>query len=43
MTKKFPNLKKKTDISQMQETEGSQQDEPKQTYAKIYYNKNGRS
>ena len=41
-TENFSNLKKETDI-QIQETEGPKQDEPKQTYIKTYYNKNGKS
>ena len=41
MAKNFPNLKKETDI-EIQEAEGPKQSEPKQTYTKTYYNKNGK-
>ena len=42
MAKNFPNLKKETDI-EIQEAEGPKQSEPKQTYTKTYYNKNGKN
>ena len=37
MAENFSNLKKETDI-QVQEAQGSKEDEPKQTYTKTYYN-----
>ena len=41
MYENFPNLME-TDIK-IQEAEGPKQVEPKQTHAKTYYNKNGKS
>ncbi len=38
----FPNLKKET-YPDIGSTKGLRQDEPKQTYAKTNYNKNGKS
>ena len=40
MAEKFPKLKKETDTGSI---EGPEQDKPKQTYTKTYYNKNGKS
>ena len=41
MAENFLNLKKKT-YPDTGSTEGPKQDKPKQTYTKIYYNKNGK-
>ena len=41
MGENFPKLKKET-YPDTGETEGSQQDETKQTYTRTYYNKNGK-
>ena len=43
MAENFPNLKEGSRHPDTGSTEGPKQDEPKQTYTKIYYNKNGKS
>ena len=42
MAENFPNLNKETDPD-VGSTEGAQQDEPKQTYTEMYYNKKGKT
>ena len=43
MAKNFPKLKEGNRYPDIGSTEGSKEDEPKQTYTKIDYNKNGQS